>query len=191
MIYFISDSHFEHENVIKYSNRPFKDIYEMREQMIQRWNSVVQPDDIVYHLGDFILGSKEQAKDILDRLNGNKILIKGNHDNHSDHWYIDAGFLEVHNSLLLNYNNQSILLTHYPYRIPEQYKSKYNIHLYGHMHEKGDELSVYPTFAQNGACLSVERIDYTPLSIDKVIESCKNTVGYFDETIPSFNKLMH
>lgn len=59
------------------------------------------------------------------------------------------------------------------------------------MHEKGDKLWVYPTFAQNGACLSVERIDYTPLSIDKVIESCKNTVGYFDETIPLFNKLMH
>lgn len=80
MIYFISDTHFYHSNIIKYSNRPFKDVNEMNETIINSWNSVVKNDDTVYHLGDFCLSSDDEIKSIFNMLNGNKILIRGNHD---------------------------------------------------------------------------------------------------------------
>ena len=80
MIYFIADTHFNHENIIKYCNRPFKNTYKMNEYIIQKWNSVVKKDDTVYHLGDVGFGSLQEVKSLVERLNGTKILIKGNHD---------------------------------------------------------------------------------------------------------------
>jgi calcineurin-like phosphoesterase family protein len=79
-VHFTSDTHFGHANVIKYSKRPFKDATDMDEQMILRWNSVVKPQDTVYHLGDFAFKNEYDLTRILERLNGQKFLIYGNHD---------------------------------------------------------------------------------------------------------------
>ena len=75
-IYFTSDHHFGHKNIIEYSNRPFDNIDKMDEELIRRWNSKIQPQDNVYHIGDVGLTTPERMKDILDRLNGNIFLIK-------------------------------------------------------------------------------------------------------------------
>jgi len=75
-----SDNHFFHENVIKYSNRPFRDKHEMNEKMIMAWNNKVPRDAILYHVGDFSFGKAEDTLKILNRLNGTIRLIKGNHD---------------------------------------------------------------------------------------------------------------
>lgn len=80
MIYFIADTHFYHENIIKYCNRPFKNSKQMNEYIVNKWNSVVTKDDIVYHLGDVGFGSTDELKELVGRLNGTKILIRGNHD---------------------------------------------------------------------------------------------------------------
>ena len=80
MVYFITDTHFHHSNIIKYCNRPFKDVNEMNETIINNWNNIVTNDDTVYHLGDFCLSSDDEIKNIFKRLNGNIILIRGNHD---------------------------------------------------------------------------------------------------------------
>ena len=80
-VFIISDTHFNHANIIKYCNRPFKDTKEMDEMMIKNWNETVSNKDIVLHLGDFGLGKKEYIASIVKRLNGKKILIMGNHDN--------------------------------------------------------------------------------------------------------------
>lgn len=80
MIYFIADTHFNHENIIKYRNRPFKNSQEMNEYIIKKWNSIVKENDIVYHLGVVGFGTTEMLKDIVGRLNGIKILLRGNHD---------------------------------------------------------------------------------------------------------------
>jgi calcineurin-like phosphoesterase family protein len=79
-IWFSSDTHFGHENIIKYCDRPFKNVDHMNEVIIDNWNSVVSPGDTVYHLGDVALGQIDKSLACVSRLNGYKILILGNHD---------------------------------------------------------------------------------------------------------------
>ena len=92
-IFVTSDTHFSHVNIIKYCNRPYASVEEMNNALIDNWNSVVKNDDLVIHLGDFALGRTIQdIKKHLDKLNGNKILILGNHDSLSQDDYIKCGF---------------------------------------------------------------------------------------------------
>lgn len=81
-VFFTSDTHFNHRNVIKYSNRPWDTVEEMNAALIERWNSCIKKDDTVYHLGDFTLTMKVDLIDEwLGQLNGQIRLVKGNHDN--------------------------------------------------------------------------------------------------------------
>jgi calcineurin-like phosphoesterase family protein len=80
MRFFTSDTHFGHQNIIKYCNRPFDSVDHMNEMLIHNWNSVVHEEDLVFHLGDVALGPWEAWNSILTRLNGTKILVVGNHD---------------------------------------------------------------------------------------------------------------
>lgn len=79
-IYFTSDTHFGHHNIIQYTNRPWRDVQEMNEALIANWNSVVRADDHVYHLGDVCMGRLWESVKCLKRLKGKKFLIQGNHD---------------------------------------------------------------------------------------------------------------
>ena len=95
-IYVTSDTHFSHANIIKYCNRPYSSIEEMNQSLVENWNSVVNKNDLVIHLGDFAWGRTIQSiKQHLDKLNGNKILILGNHDSLSQDDYIKCGFSHV------------------------------------------------------------------------------------------------
>ena len=79
-IFFTSDTHFNHTNIIKYAQRPYSDAEEMNEDLIKRWNSVVGKNDIVFHLGDFMFGNINRFWEFRSRLNGKIYLIHGNHD---------------------------------------------------------------------------------------------------------------
>lgn len=79
-VYFTSDTHFNHANIIGFCSRPFKNVNEMNETLIANWNRVVGVDDIVFHLGDFCLGGSAEWTNVLNRLNGKIYLIVGNHD---------------------------------------------------------------------------------------------------------------
>ena len=79
-VFFTSDTHFYHGNIIRFCNRPFKDVEMMNETIISNWNNTVGQDGIVFHLGDFCLGGSAEWSKILDRLNGKIYLIMGNHD---------------------------------------------------------------------------------------------------------------
>lgn len=98
--YFTSDTHFGHKNIIEYTGRPWPDVPSMNDALIANWNSVVMPEDTIYHIGDFAMGPKTEHKGFMDRLNGRKILIRGNHDQTVTKM-LALGFNEVHNSLLV------------------------------------------------------------------------------------------
>lgn len=83
-IYFTSDTHYGHANIIPVCKRPFASVEEMEEAMVANWNRVVQPNDSVYHLGDFFWCNGNKARAIAERLNGKKYWIRGNHDS-KDH----------------------------------------------------------------------------------------------------------
>ena len=74
-VFFTSDTHFNHTNIIRFCNRPFKDVVHMNETIISNWNRVVGPEDIVFHLGDFCLGGSAEWVNVLNRLNGKIYLI--------------------------------------------------------------------------------------------------------------------
>ncbi len=79
-LWFTSDTHFHHENIIRYCNRPFHDVGHMDRTIINNWNSIIEKDDIVIHAGDFCWGNRDMWCYFLSQLRGNKILIQGNHD---------------------------------------------------------------------------------------------------------------
>lgn len=165
-IYFIADLHFGHENVILYENRPYADADEMDADLIKRWNAVVKNDsDIVYFLGDFLFGSFSRAEKLLSQLNGQKLLIRGNHDfRKSNEWWINKGF---HKALTDGYSKEAaylfsmdgttLLLSHFPLNNPEHF----NVHGHVHTHIQG----IDPT---NHLCISVEQINYQPISWEEL-----------------------
>lgn len=115
MIYFIADTHFNYRNIIEYCNRPFKDTNEMNEYIIQKWNSVVKENDIVYHLGDVGFGTTEMLKELVSRLNGTKILLRGNHDfKRGVNGWKEVGFSEVYKKRI---ELENLVLTHAPIEI--------------------------------------------------------------------------
>lgn len=167
--WFISDTHFHHANILtftgEYGNliRPgFDDVEHMNEFMVERWNSVVKKDDKVYHLGDVVMKTGAWAFEILDRLNGNKILIKGNHDNAKLSVYAKY-FKDVRSEIHLKSSEKDkIVFTHRPIRFDRENEIVFNCH--GHIHQRLIDDYRYIN-------LSVECINYTPVSWQEINES--------------------
>lgn len=134
MIYFTSDLHFNHKNVIEYSNRPFSSVDEMNEILINNWNSTVAKTDTIYILGDFSFGSDEFTKKLIETLNGNKIWVLGNHDRNPKHRNLYVGnsnYREL--TVKFGSNRQHIVMCHYAFRTWN--RSHYGSwNLYGHSH---------------------------------------------------------
>ena len=132
-IFFISDTHFGHANMLKFTNydgsrmRPFNSIEELDELMIQNWNEMVKPTDKIYHLGDVVYHCKNRDQ-IMSRLNGDKILIKGNHDRNQLGWYMKY-FRDVRGTCHIDGN---YLLSHFP--IHPDSKGRFVRNLHGHIH---------------------------------------------------------
>jgi len=137
-IFFTSDTHFFHTNIIKYCNRPFENAEEMNEVIIRNWNSVVNYNDVVYHLGDFILGITDKvkvAKSMRERLNGDIHFIMGNHDPKA--WRTNPEdrprFLSLKDYDEITVDGQPIVLFHYGMRT-WHHDLRGTWQLYGHSH---------------------------------------------------------
>lgn len=136
-VFYIADTHFGHENILKLCNRPFKDIEEMNRQLILNWNSRVTDNDLVYIVGDFSFrGNEDRTLSILKSLKGKKVLIVGNHDNKnlksSD---FRKYFIEITpmKTIFDNSVGEKVVLCHYPIIEWEGYfRGSYLV--YGHIH---------------------------------------------------------
>jgi calcineurin-like phosphoesterase family protein len=166
-VFFISDNHFFHSNIIKYCNRPFKDVEEMNREMIKRWNDVVGPNDIVFCLGDFCLGTKENIIEIGKQLNGTKFLIKGNHCRGTRKTYKEAGFKEVYNQGIdVFYTMLGVIhLSHYP--INHEFETYDNIlvNIHGHIHSP----VLFDDDKPGKICVSAEATGYAPINIKEIV----------------------
>lgn len=137
-ILFTSDQHFGHANIIKYCNRPFSNIQEHDRVLMENWNIVVEPEDTVYHLGDFGLTNKEYIIRILKHLNGNIKFIRGNHDKSMKGTalnYVEE--LGTYHELNIDDKEmnvkQGIVLCHYPFQTWN--RGHWGVwHLHGHSH---------------------------------------------------------
>ena len=169
MIFFSSDHHFGHENVIEYCNRPFSSSVEMDETMIERWNERVMPGDTVYYLGDFTLNDFPKFNDIFTKLNGNIYFMKMPF-HHDRRWQSDkrASFLSYIPPLHVLENvyqfafdePRPLVLCHYP--IAEWDRKHYgSVHLHGHSHGN---------YSGTGMILDVgvDNHNFYPISINDV-----------------------
>jgi calcineurin-like phosphoesterase family protein len=166
MIYFTSDLHFCHSNIIKMSKRPFADIDEMNSALIGNWNALVSPCDEVYILGDFLYkGTGQQANEILRKMRGKKYLVKGNHEKYLQASDFDATAYEwVKDYHELAYNDARFILFHYPILEWAHYNRK-SVHLHGHIHSRK---FVHPE--PRAINVSVDCNDFYPVSISSIYE---------------------
>jgi len=136
-IFFTSDHHFGHENIIQYCDRPFRDAYHMDEVMALKWNQAVPPDAKVFYLGDFMFYNKRDASLALQGLNFSKMIwIVGNHDR-SPQWCedLDPRIVALRGPIWLPLEGQYVRLSHEPAEIP---LSGGYIALHGHVHNESD-----------------------------------------------------
>ena len=160
-VFLISDTHFSHSNVIRYENRPFQDANEMDEYMIQKWNETVSENDLVFHLGDVVIGGAKRAEDVLKRLKGRKILILGNHDHFTKTKWRKLGFEPYERYFYKDYLLTHIPVSEEPLRVAvEQGFLKGNIH--GHTHSNNQHLP-----KELYKCCCVEFTAYTPILFDE------------------------
>jgi calcineurin-like phosphoesterase family protein len=157
----VSDTHFDHQRIIEYTNRPFSSVDEMNAVIIKNWNSVINPDDIVYVLGDFCFGNKTRLKEIVSVLNGRKILVLGNHDKLTKTAYYEAGFETVTKSPIIV--DADFILSHQP--IQGDLGKFYNIH--GHRHKLPTETQCSPKHFDIG----VDDHNFFPHKLNTVIKT--------------------
>lgn len=174
---YISDWHYGHKNALHFDNRPWLTVEEMNAELIRRWNSVVEPGDITYVLGDMFWCKLTESIPVLDKLNGQIVLVKGNHD--YDNSVLNRKFVKIDDYMEIDDCGRRIVLCHYPIVC---YKNHYHgwYHLYGHVHNTFEyhmmehdkklmvELYEKPCQMYNvGAMMSY--MDYTPRTLDEII----------------------
>lgn len=170
-VYFTSDTHFYHSNIIGFCKRPFKNVEDMNEALIENWNRVVSQDDIVFHLGDFCLRGSHEWTKILNRLNGKIYLILGNHDLKNIRQGYTSRFELTSMQMHIEVDKQKIYLNHCPLLC---YGGAYGNtwQLFGHVHTSkyntGKDASrlnmLFPTQYDVG----VDNNDFTPVSFAQV-----------------------
>lgn len=177
----ISDTHFGHTNSwekFKLADgsplRPFSSTEEMDETMIERWNAKVSPQDTVYHLGDVVINKKSLP--LIKRLNGRKILVRGNHDIFNDNDYRNVGFEQL---LGVRVFVDKFILSHIPLH-PDCVTGRFRVNVHGHLHanqvmqqyDTGFGSTFIPDIGirpdPRYLCVSVEHTNYEPLHFDEV-----------------------
>lgn len=193
----ISDTHFGHKNAtevfLRSCGAPLRDfasVEECDEAMVERWNAKVKPSDSVYHLGDVVIARRHL--ETVKRLNGRKILIKGNHDIFRDSDYYNAGFEQIHGVRVFV---DKFILSHVPLH-PDCVTERFRVNIHGHLHSNQITRSVvvqenpfgYSKYETQPdpryLCVSVEQTDFAPLHFDEVEERIQQRWKEYNYTPP-------
>lgn len=165
MIYFTSDLHLGHNNIISLSHRPFSSIEEMNKTLINNWNSWVNKNDTIYILGDIAFKMKvEEVNQLIKKLNGKKILIRGNHDKKYD----ESLFEEICDFKVIKYNGFVFSLMHYPL-LEWPHFFHQGIHLHGHQHNHKDYNLKMREEGIRRYDVGVDANEYRPISIEEIL----------------------
>lgn len=178
-VFLVSDTHFGHTGVCRFTEadgvtkiRPWTDPDEMDEEMVKRWNDKVKPTDKVYHLGDVVINRK--ALKIMHRLNGDKVLIRGNHDIFRDNEYREH-FRELRAYHVMN----GMILSHIP--LHHDSLGRFGVNIHGHLHSNRvrkargvnavtGEILYSDEIDPRYHCVCVEQTDFAPILFEDVIK---------------------
>lgn len=179
-IFYIADTHFGHKNILHYDNRPFFDTAEMEREMVSRWNAAVNWDDTVYILGDFSWNKERDWIPLLHKLNGCKVLIRGNHDPSKFSEGVYGQFVDVQDYMEIEDAGRHVVLSHYPIVCFKNHFYGW-YHLYGHVHNSFEanmiehdkhlmtDLYTKEYRMYNVGCM-MPWMDYTPRTLDWIVE---------------------
>lgn len=168
MLYFTSDLHLHHRQILKFANRPFSSVDDMNQSLIQKWNACVTPEDTVYILGDVTLKGSGLAMECLRQLRGKKYLVKGNHDSFVEQEGFDHSiFQDIVPYMELRTNHQLYVLCHYPM---EEWNGYYEdaIHLHGHIHGTSQYNENQRTQGNRRYDVGVDANGYAPISLEEI-----------------------
>ena len=181
-VFFTSDLHFGHENVLRFDNRPFASVEEMDAELVRRWNEKVGKGDLVYVLGDLIWKSRNgDAHNLIRSLNGQIILIKGNHDRFLHNAQAKAALAGIkdYDDICVTLEDGSVrrcILSHYfiPFYNGHRHQA---IHLHGHSHftdEADLELKMAMELNESGFKNEIYNVgcmywDYAPVTLAEIL----------------------
>lgn len=184
-IFLVSDQHFGHKGVTQFTRndgsplRPWNDVEEMDEELVKRHNDVVRPKDKVYFLGDVVINRK--ALVTVNRLNGNKVLIKGNHDIFKLNDYLNVGFRDIRAYHVMD----GMIMSHIP--IHENQLQRFGSNIHGHLHSNRvmvleenkfrNKIVTTEYIDPRYFSVCVEQINYTPMSFEEVKLKIKEQGG--------------
>jgi calcineurin-like phosphoesterase family protein len=169
-VWFTSDTHFGHANILDFCNRPFSTVQEMNEALVENWNSVIGKGDRIYHLGDVAwLGKdlkQDEASKYLHALKGDKYLIKGNHDSPP---ILKMGWNQIYDYKEIKIEGQHIVMSHFPMLTWHRaHKGSWMLH--GHCHGGVNELNADSPRLDVGS----DNFDYTPINFSQIKELFQN-----------------
>ena len=189
-VFFTSDLHFGHENVIGFDNRPFATVEEMDAELIRRWNEKVGKGDLVYVLGDMIWKTRNgDAENLIRSLNGQIILIKGNHDRflHNAKVKNTLAGVKDYDDICVKLEDGTdcrVILCHYyiPFYIGHRYQA---IHLHGHSHNTKEYLieeTIKRKLAEEGFVTRSYNVgcmhwNYEPVTLDEILKRANTSAG--------------
>lgn len=182
-IWFTSDTHFAHIANFLWEPRGFQNVDKMNEAIVERWNGIVKPGDLVYHLGDIMLSDNKKGIECFNRLNGEIFVIFGNHDSDNRKNLLATecpSFRGGWYSYLIKHNKMNIYLSHYPTltaNFDEKHFSQHLINLHGHTHQQTNFLQPDNPFMYH---VGMDSHNCTPVHIDEVMTDIRqrwNEVG--------------
>ena len=165
--YLISDIHFGHHNILEFCNRPFANVDIMNETIFENWNATVTDEDIIIFVGDFAFAPKSVARMLWENLNGQKIMILGNHDKKMKNCYPERVSDDLNEIHTLTYKGYEIGVNHFPPKGWANVLPDNKLFIHGHVH------SNQPTTLKNVFNVSCEMTEYKPIFIDEVIKRIK------------------